>query len=45
MRYFTVPIIRFFVEDEAGLNYEADDDTSFDESDELLSSLRKQNPD
>ena len=45
MRYFTVPIVRFFVEDEDGLNFEADDDTSFDESDELLSRLRTQSPD
>ena len=45
MRFFTVPIVRFFVEDEDGLNFEADDDTSFDEAAELLIRLRKQNPD
>lgn len=45
MNYYTVPIVRFFVEDEGGLNFEADDDSSFDETDDLLNRLRKQNPD
>lgn len=45
MNYFTVPVVRFYVEDESGLNYEPDDDTSFSECDELLSNLRKMNPD
>jgi hypothetical protein len=44
MNYCNVPVVRFYVEGDDGLNYEADDDSSFDDTDDLLNTLRIRNP-
>jgi len=44
MNYCNVPVVRFYVEGDDGLNYEADDYSSFDDTDDLLNTLRIRNP-
>ena len=44
MRYYNVPVVRFYIEDDSGYTYEADDDGSFEDTDYFQTTLRIRNP-